>query len=295
MIKDFLEEYNYCYLPRGRAFTIANRVHIRQAIKLFNVFYYAKDFDTFYKTACWARDNINEGMFIYVLTVAVLHRPDCQGIILPAPYEIYPWFFVNSDVVQKVYKYRMQNWNNLKNINNEIIINANYSGWYLNIGSDSRLTYFTEDVGLNSFYYYFAMDYPPWLGGDKFPLNNDRRGELYYFVHQQLLARYYMERLSNGLGAVPLINFNSPSSIPSYVPSLQYPNGLYFPFRPSKTDLIFDDFTRNLLDQVYTTEMRIRNAIDSGFVITVRQHRGTKKVQNCNLFSYYRRMVVKSH
>jgi hypothetical protein len=30
----------------------------------------------------------------------------------------------------------------------------------------------------------------------------DRRGELFYYMHQQMLARYDAERISNGLGSV---------------------------------------------------------------------------------------------
>lgn len=129
LVNNFLQEYTYSFLPRGSIFTIANPRHIKQAKALFGLFYYANDFETFYKTACWARDYVNEGMFVYALSIAVIHRPDCQGMILPAPYEIYPHYFVNSDVIQKAYRFRMQNYYNVRNANNMVVIPANYSGW----------------------------------------------------------------------------------------------------------------------------------------------------------------------
>lgn len=47
------------------------------------------------------------GLFLYTTSVAVVHRQDTYGIILPPIYEIYPWFFFNTDVMQEAYKYKM--------------------------------------------------------------------------------------------------------------------------------------------------------------------------------------------
>lgn len=42
-------------------------------------------------------------------------------------------------------------------------------------------------------------------------VNKDRRGELWYYFHQQIIARYNAERYCNGLlSVVPLSNFNLP-------------------------------------------------------------------------------------
>jgi hypothetical protein len=46
-------------------------------------------------------------MFWYSFTTAVMHRHDTTDIMLPPPYEIYPYFFVNSDVIHKAYKHWM--------------------------------------------------------------------------------------------------------------------------------------------------------------------------------------------
>jgi hypothetical protein len=46
-------------------------------------------------------------MFWYAFSTAVLHRQDLTDIMLPPPYEIYPYFFVDSGVIQKAYKYWM--------------------------------------------------------------------------------------------------------------------------------------------------------------------------------------------
>jgi hypothetical protein len=59
------------------------------------------------QTAAWARDNINEGQFLYAFSLATFLRDDLNDIILPAPYEIYPYLFVDADVIQKAYETKM--------------------------------------------------------------------------------------------------------------------------------------------------------------------------------------------
>ena len=62
----------------------------------------------FPQTACWARDKVNEGMFIYSYSVAVIHRSDTQHIKLPPIYEVYPYLFFEDDAIQEAYNYRME-------------------------------------------------------------------------------------------------------------------------------------------------------------------------------------------
>jgi hypothetical protein len=77
-------------------------------ITIFESLFYAEDWDTFYRTACYARDRVNEGQFIYALSVAVLHREDTRGVVLPPAYEVYPHLFVNSDVIHAAYRAKMR-------------------------------------------------------------------------------------------------------------------------------------------------------------------------------------------
>ncbi|XP_005183087.2 arylphorin subunit A4-like [Musca domestica] len=72
---------------------------------------------------------------------------------------------------------------------------------------ESALSYFTEDVEWNSFWYYFNMDYIPNLNGEQFGLKKDRQGEYFFYVVRQLLARYFMELLSHGYGEIPELSF----------------------------------------------------------------------------------------
>ncbi|XP_053694777.1 hexamerin-1.1-like [Sabethes cyaneus] len=265
-VKEFVDLYNHGMLPMEEIFSIHNEFHREEVIALFHLFYYAKDWDTFYKTMCWARFHVNEGMFVYALTVAILHRHDMQGIVLPAPYEIYPFYFFNDMVISKAQRYKMQGFYKMKKINDvyTAVIPSNYTSYYVHTGPDQRVAYFTEDIGLNSYYYYFHADYPFWMGGKEFGLYQDRRGEFYLYQHQQLLARYYLERLSNDLGEIPPFTWHKPITT-GYYPYLRYYNGVPFPVRDNFYAATTDK--SYLLEEIEDYEHRILEAIDQGYVI----------------------------
>lgn len=101
------------------------------------------------------------------------------------------------------------------------------------------------------------MDYYAFLGGDEFGLKKDRRGEFYLYQIRQILARYYLERLSNGLGEIPEFNFWEPLET-GYYSSLTFFNGVNFPSRSNyymmylnkgKLDLLGDDKFLKLVQQ----------------------------------------------
>lgn len=103
------------------------------------------------------------------------------------------------------------------------------------------------------------------MGGKEYGLIDDRRGELYLYEHQQILARYYLERLSNGLGHIPEFSWEKPIRT-GYHPQLTYYNGHAFPVREdrhlfNKEDHYYD------IEMIEEYEHRIIDAIDLGYVI----------------------------
>lgn len=107
-VKQFINLYRQGFLPRGEVFSVFNEIQLQQAISLFNVFYYAKDYDTFYKTAVYLRNQVNEGVYLYSLSVAIIYRQDTASIVLPPIYEVYPYYFFNGEVIQTAYQYKQQ-------------------------------------------------------------------------------------------------------------------------------------------------------------------------------------------
>uniref|UniRef100_A0A182VZG2 Uncharacterized protein n=1 Tax=Anopheles minimus TaxID=112268 RepID=A0A182VZG2_9DIPT len=266
-VKEFVALYKHGLLPFDEIFSVFDDHHREQAIALFHVFYYAKDWETFYKSVVWARFHVNEGMFVYAVTVAVLHRKDLAGLELPAPYEIYPYYFFNTEVVQKAAQYKMQGFSGVKKVDDvyTVVIPTNYTGWYVHTNVDQKVSYFTEDIGLNTYYYYFHADYPFWMGGKEYGLYKDRRGELYLFKHQQLLARYYLERLSNDLGTIPEFSWYKPI-VTGYYPNMHYYNGVSFPSRDNYYEVSTPEHYHDI-EEVVEYEHRIREAIDLGYIM----------------------------
>ncbi|XP_044272296.1 hexamerin-like [Tribolium madens] len=289
VVEEFYKYFKYdTFLQRGEIFSVFHGEHLKQAIALFKLFYYANDFDTFYKTAVWARQYVNEGLFLYSFSVALIHRPDTYYFSLPPIYEIYPHYFYNYEVIQKAQHYKQMYYGQEGAHYNDRTIYANYSGFYVNVYPEQALAYFTEDVGINSFYYYYNLYYPYWMSGEEFNLKYDSRGEMFYYMYQQILARYYLERLSHGFGEIDHFDWEVPFES-GYYPSMCYPNGLYFPTRHAYAHLYeyFYNYGQhygfNKYAHSYTHikdyERRIHDAVDSGYVHT---HSG----QKVEIFSY---------
>lgn len=76
--------------------------------------------------------------------------------------------------------------------------------------TESVLYYFTEDVGLNTFNMYYRLIYPSWYNVTMYGHKIDRRGEMFLYMQNQLLARYGLERKSNNLPEVQPFVYNKP-------------------------------------------------------------------------------------
>ncbi|KAL4709017.1 hypothetical protein ACJJTC_005878 [Scirpophaga incertulas] len=216
VVDKFFQYYTKDFVPRHSVFTIFNHKVRDQVKALYDVFYYAKDLETFYKSAAWARVHINCGMFVYAFYIAMIHRPDTTQLVIPALYEVAPQFYVNNVVYDKMHYSKMIGFKEFPEYGitkdgNHYFYYANYSSHYT-YGDEHRLSYFTEDIGWNSYYMYFHMFMPFWEQSE-YIFNGsvkERRGEIYYHFYQQLLARYYLERLTNGMGEIPKFSWYQP-------------------------------------------------------------------------------------
>ncbi|XP_075980236.1 basic juvenile hormone-suppressible protein 2-like [Anticarsia gemmatalis] len=274
VVKDFLKMIKVGYLPRGEIFTLHVDRQLKEVITMFHMLYYAKDFDTFLKTACWMRLYLNEGMFVYALTVAVRHREDCKGIILPPPYEIYPYFFVRADVIQKAYLLKMRkglldlklcDFYGIKKTDKDVyIIDENIYDKRVYLNDEDRLRYFTEDIDLNTYYYYFHIDYPFWMKDTIFDKVKTRRFELTIYMYQQILARYYLERLSNGMGKIKEFTWHKTIK-KGYWPWMKMHNGIEFPVRFNNY-VLAHDYNLDVIRLCDEYERIIRECIIKGFI-----------------------------
>ncbi|RVE54710.1 hypothetical protein evm_000477 [Chilo suppressalis] len=234
VVEKFLSMYQKDFLPKYNVFNIFNEKIREQTKALYDVFYYAKDFDTFFNSAVWARAHVNQGMFAYTFTVAIMHRADTMGLIIPALYESMPQYYVNYETMVKMYYGRMRGEPfeeypeyGIYQEGDHYYYYQNYSDYHT-YGEEQKLAYLTEDIGWNAFYSYFHIAMPFWEDGDEIAhgVFKERRGEVYYHFYQQVLARYYLERLSNGMGEIPKFSWYQPLK-QGYRPSMTFK---YVPF-----------------------------------------------------------------
>ncbi|KAF5294361.1 hypothetical protein FQR65_LT10814 [Abscondita terminalis] len=272
VVQDFLRMYEKGLLPMDAIYGLFYDTHLEEAAALFKVLYFAKDFDTFYKTACWARYHINQGVFLYALSIALQNRQDTYEMVLPPIYEVNPYYFFNTEVVQKAQRYKQ-----LGKPVPDFHFQANYSGWYMNVHPEQALSYFMEDVGIAAYYYFYNLYRPCWMDIEELGVNTYKRGEQYYYFYQQLIARFYLERLSNHFGEIGSYDYEDAFET-GYYPSMTYPNGVQFPQRPNWAKFFTNYYNHGqsfsmkglypfAYYRVMDYERRIRDAIDVGYVI----------------------------
>lgn len=265
-----LEKHNWL-LPFSVPFSIQNPIHQFEAVLLFNVLYSAKDYDTFYKSAVYVKDRVNQDLFIYVLNTLNIHRSDLKKCIIPPIYECLPEYFNNGEILTTaqrigVHGARMiQYYPSTYKWDNSIVIRWNATTWPYNCRSNP-ISYFLNDYGLMAHYYYSHLTFPNWLGDKVVPITKDRRGEWFWFIHKQLLSRYYMERLSNGLGEIGELDDNVVHE--GYNSGYMYHNGIPYPVRPNHFHLDQPEYMEEL-ERIKDYERRIRDAIERGYIINV--------------------------
>lgn len=258
-------------LPRGEVFVNTNDLHVKEAITVFRVLYFAKDWDTFIRTACWLRERINSGMFVYTLTIAVFHRTDCNGIILPSPYEIYPFLFVDSAIIKRAQMLKMtkgwidpilKDYQGIMVKDNNLVVLDWRKGVRHALTHDDRLAYFTEDVDLNTYFYYLHINYPSWMSDDVYNVNKERRGEVVAYAGQQLLARLRLERLTNNMCDIKSFMWQKPIKT-GYWPKLMLHTGDDLPMRQNNVDVVTSE-KMELIRFIEDCENMLRDLIITG-------------------------------
>ncbi|XP_045601340.1 hemocyanin A chain-like [Procambarus clarkii] len=238
-------------LEQHHWFSLFNDRQREEALLLVDVLLHSADFEAFKNNAAYFREHVNEGEFVYALYVAVTHSELTPHVVLPPLYEVTPHLFTNSEVIDKAYTAKMtQTPGNFK---------MEFTGSKKN--REQRVAYFGEDVGLNSHHVHWHMDFPFWWDGAKI----DRKGELFFWAHHQLTARYDAERLSNFLPTVDELYWDHPIR-DGFAPHTTYKYGGEFPARPDNKE--FEDVVGVArIRDLKELESRIRDAISHGYII----------------------------
>jgi hypothetical protein len=105
-------------------------------------------------------------------------------------------------------------------------------------------------------------------GSDETPYSTIGHGSHYYYIHQQLLARYNLERLGQGLGPIKELDSYYEHIETPFDSHLRFLNGVNFPVRNEHIYITPKHHNYELLRLVRKLEQRIVEAIDLGHVMT---------------------------
>ncbi|KAJ2942877.1 hypothetical protein O0L34_g15067 [Tuta absoluta] len=168
----------------------------------------------FLSTCAYSRVKLNPQLFNYCYSVALTHRRDTRQVPLPNFAETFPAKFMDSQVFQQARETAAVLQGTERT---PIIIPRDYTA--TDLEDEHRLAYFREDIGVNLHHYHWHLVYP-FSATDRRIVAKDRRGELFFYMHQQIIARYNGERLNNDLKRVKKFS-NWRESIPeAYFPKL---------------------------------------------------------------------------
>ncbi|XP_055623361.1 uncharacterized protein LOC129766790 [Toxorhynchites rutilus septentrionalis] len=250
-------------VPRRGGFTMFNPVHRQVAGQLIQLFLDQSDPDSLCAVAAYCRDRLNAPMFQYALTVALQHRRDTADVPIPSFLQTFPDRYVDPSVFPQ-----MQEEGRVVNQGNRMAIDIPMNYTASDREMEQRIAYWREDIGVNLHHWHWHLVYPS--EGPDAVVRKDRRGELFYYLHQQTIARYNLERFCNGMSAVrPLAQLRDPIPEAYYPKIVQSSINRSYPGRGR--NLVLRDLNR-VEDQVFVTiaEMelwtgRIFEAIDAGF------------------------------
>lgn len=187
-------------LGRNEQFSLFIPRHRQIAGRLIDIFMGVQSIDDLQSVAVFSHDRLNPYLFNYCLSVALLHRPDTRALNLPSFAQHFPDKFVDSQVFRQM---REEATVVSEGSRMAIAVPRDYTASDLN--AEHRLWYFREDMGVNLHHWHWHLVYPT-EATDRRIVAKDRRGELFYYMHQQTVARYNLERFSNSLPRVVRYN-----------------------------------------------------------------------------------------
>lgn len=263
---------------RGLTFNIYNDDIREASVALFRLFKLIEG-ENYTKLIKWANLNVNKEMREYALRLCSLYGTNTPENHIFPPFVSNPRYFVNSETINKAFVI-LDDMRERGDIDAEIAetdqydymyytnqvprqfitINSNYSGWNTpRNGIEEEINYFREDVGLNSYYLGLHLLHPFWMSNEELDQSFPRHAEHYYYAHQQLMARYLLEKEH-----LPNKNTSSDKDASEYVPYLSYRNGLPFPTR----SCVRGNWDSEMA-LIKSIDIAIKECIDRGLIIMV--------------------------
>ncbi|KAJ8679160.1 hypothetical protein QAD02_014947 [Eretmocerus hayati] len=235
-------------------FSLHVPAHREAAEYLIKLFLGMRTIDDLVSLTAYCRDRVNSQMFIYCLSVAIIHRPDTKHLQLPQLHEIFPDKFIDGAAIA-----RAKEEANIIPEGSRTPIEIPLDWTATDVDPEHKVAYWREDIGVNLHHWHWHLIYP--FSGPPEIIAKDRRGELFLYYHHQMMARYNTERLSHNIGKTrPLANFREPIK-EAYYPKLDsVVAGHAWPSRPPNMTL--SDVSR-VSDGIYVSVSDIERSRDA--------------------------------
>lgn len=250
-------------IDKNEAFSLFHAPHRQIAGKLIEMFMTTEPISDLLSLAVYCRERLNAFLFSYALTTALMHRSDTKHIRIPDISENFPAKFHPKSAINKC---RETIYLNPKQ--KRPAIQIPFENVMSNVSPELKMNYFREDICVNQHHWHWHVIYP--AEGPLEVVKKDRRGELFYYMHNQIIRRYDNDRICVGLSPVlplEISHFNKCEE--GYYPKLDSSLGSrYIAGRPDFAD--FQDVNQDGL--VVTTQKlelwlnRIRNCISKGYI-----------------------------
>ncbi|XP_061382609.1 phenoloxidase subunit 2-like [Danaus plexippus] len=218
-------------------------------------------------TCAYSRMHLNPQLFNYCFSVALMHRQDTKNVQLQNHVETFPSKFMNSQVFGQARETAALQAKGSPRI--PIIIPRDFTATDLDV--EHRLAYFREDIGVNLHHWHWHLVYP-FSAPRREMVAKDRRGELFLYMHQQIIARYNGERLNNMLPRVKKFSNWSEAIPEAYYPKLDnLTTSRGWP--PRQAGMKWQDLDRPVDNLKLTVgdmmrwRRNVEDAISTGFVI----------------------------
>lgn len=256
-------------IDKAAPFSLFSVENAKIAGQLIKVFMEMGDLRTLIDTCAYSRDRINPYLYQYALSVAIAHRPDTKNMIVPSLVQTFPNQFLYSSVFQKAREEAAL----VTNPENRKMLEIPLNNTATDKETEQAMAYFREDIGVNLHHWHWHLVYP--TSGPDEVVKKDRRGELFYYMHNQIIARYNVDRFAKGLAKVrPFSDFREPITEGYFPKLIRSSTNCAYPSRPANT-MLSNVNRSNPKTVVEISHMellrdRIYTAIDSGYVVDVR-------------------------
>lgn len=276
-------------LDSNEMFSLYIPMHRNYANFLIDIFLDCKNMDQLESIAVFCRDRLNPYLFNYAFSIAMLNRTDAIAYSIPSLAAVLPEKFVDAEAIESA---RREASVVPEEARIPVTINSEYTS--SSLYQEQRCAYFREDIGLNLLYWQWNVRYP--FDGRNAIVNKDRRGELFYYFHHQILARYNCERLCNKLFRTKKLNKYHEPLPEGYYPKLNT-QVTSRGWAPRSDNTILEDLDRETeglyidLPILRRWGDRIINAIEIGYAINVSMS-STSKFRS-NFHNFFRKKAIK--